>query len=387
MSLPVPALIVAGEASGDHHAAALATCLSRQHPVAWFGLGGDALQAAGAELVEHARAVSILGLVEVVAHLPRIYRIVQKLLREVDRRRPRLAVLVDLPGVNLELGLARQLHARGIPVVYFIPPQIWAWRAGRLRSLQRYVRKVLCIFPFEENIYHRAGMDVEYVGHPLVDCTAATMTQEEFFTQYHLDPRRPLVCLLPGSRNQEVVRHLPCMLAAAELLQKKHRAQFVLVRAPTVNPKVLASQLRPELDLRVMEGPVYNALAASTAAVVSSGTATVEAALLATPLVVVYRVARMTWWLGRGLVRSPYYSMVNLLAGQPVVPELIQHEFTAEGVAREVSHLLGDSDAREAMKRELHGVRRRLGEPGAIERASRAILALLPRPTPAAALS
>ncbi|MFQ5926003.1 MAG: lipid-A-disaccharide synthase, partial [Terriglobia bacterium] len=326
-------------------------------------------------------------LVEVVAHLPRIYRIVEKLLEEVDRRQPRLAVLVDLPGVNLDLGLARRLHARGIPVVYFIVPQIWAWRAGRLRKLQRYVRKVLCIFPFEEHIYQRAGMDVEYVGHPLVGSVAPTMTQEQFFTQHHLDPNRPLVCLLPGSRNQEVARHLPHLLAAASLLQKKHPVQFVLVRAPTVNPKVLESRLRPELDLRMVAGPVYNALAASAVAVVSSGTATVEAALLATPLVVVYRVAPLTWWLGRPLMRIPYYSMVNLLASQPVAPELIQHDFTPERVAREVSRLLTDTEAREAMKRELCVVRGRLGEPGAIERAGRALLNLLPRPVPTPALS
>lgn len=385
MTPPVSALIVAGEASGDQHAAALVSCLSRRHPVAWFGLGGDALQAAGVELIEHARAVNVLGLFEVVAHLPRIYRIFRKLLAEVERRRPSLAVLVDFPDFNLRL--ARHLHARGIPVVYFIAPQLWAWRAGRLRTLERYVRRVLCIFPFEQAIYQRAGMDVEYVGHPLVDRTTPTMTRDEFFAHCQLDPGCPLVCLLPGSRNQEVVRHLPRMLTAAQLLQEKQRVQFVLVRAPTVDPKILQSQLRPQFGVRVVEGPAYDALAASSAAVVSSGTATVEAALLETPLVVVYRVAPLTWWLGRRLVRTPYYSMVNLIAGQPVVPELIQHDFTPERVAREVSRLLTEADAREAMKRELRTVRARLGEPGAIERASRAVLSLLPQLAPASSLS
>ncbi|MBI4462127.1 MAG: lipid-A-disaccharide synthase [Acidobacteria bacterium] len=379
MMAPASALIVAGEASGDLHAAALVRNVSQQYPVTWFGLGGDALADAGVELVEHARAVTVLGLFEVLAHLPRIYRVFRKLLTEVDRRKPRLAVLVDFPDFNLRL--ARQLHRRGIQVVYFIAPQIWAWRSGRLRSFQRYVRKVLCIFPFEEDIYQRARVEVEYVGHPLVDRAAPTMTREQFCLQYHLDPRRPLVCLLPGSRNQEVVRHLPVLLAAARRLQEKHPVQFVLVRASTVEKELIERHLRGDVEIRRVEGPVQNAMAASQVAVVSSGTATVEAALVETPFVVIYRVARLTWWLGRPLVRTPYYSMVNLIAERRVVPELVQNEFTPTRVAEEVNRLLEDANARETMKRELRAIRARLGPPGAIERASRAVLSLLGQPT------
>lgn len=380
MSSPLSALIVAGEASGDQHAAALVASLSRQCPLAWFGLGGDALAAAGVELVEQARTVSVLGLSEVVRHLPRIYGVFRKLLAEVDRRRPRLAVLVNFPDFNLRL--AEKLHQRDIPIVYFIPPQVWAWRARRVRVLKRTVRKVLCIFPFEETIYQRAGIEVEYVGHPLVDCAQPAMTREDFVARHGLDSSNPIVSLLPGSRNQEVIRHLPPMLAAAQLLQEKHRLQFLLVRAPTVEKDMVQSARRTGLELRVIEGPVYDALAASQVAVVASGTATVEAALLETPMVVVYRVAPATWWLGRLLVHTPHYSMVNLMAGQSVVPELIQKDFTPERVAQLVEELLVNQERREQMKKKLREVRAQWGEAGAIERASRAILSLLPRPVP-----
>lgn len=385
MSQPLSAFIAAGEASGDQHAAALVHALARHYPLAWFGLGGDEMQAAGVELVEHARSINVLGIIEILAHVPRIYGVFRKLVREIERRRPRLAVLVDLPGFNLHL--APRLDALGIPVVYFIPPQLWAWRPWRVRILKRHVRKVLCIFSFEERFYQEAGLDVAYIGHPLVERAVPTMTRTDFFARHHLDARVPLVCLLPGSRNQEVARHLPRMQAAAELLRERGPVQFLVVRAPTVDAQTVRRYWMEQPCARVVEGPVYNALAASTAAVVSSGTATVEAVLLETPLVVVYQVAPLTWWLGRPLVRVPYYSMVNLIAGHRVVPELIQNDFTSERVADEISHLLSSDTAREAMKSQLRAVRARLGEPGAIERASRAILSLLPRPAPASLVS
>ncbi len=380
MTASIPALIVAGEASGDQHAAALAACVADQQAVAWFGIGGDAMQAAGVELVEHARRVNVLGLAEVVQHLPRIYRVFRRLLAEVDRRQPRLAVLVDFPDFNLRL--ARRLHTRGIPVIYFIAPQIWAWRAGRLRAIQRDVCKVLCIFPFEEAIYRRAGVDVEYVGHPLVGRAVARLSREQFLARYGLTPAKSIVCLLPGSRNQEVARHLPILLAAAERLQKSHGAQFLLVRAPMVERTLVAGLLAKaaETQVTLIEDSTYDALAYSEVAVVSSGTATVEAALLQTPMVVVYRVAPLTWWLGRWLVQTPYYSMVNLIAGGSIVPELIQAAFTPARVAKEAADLLNQTQLQQKMKRELRVVGERLGKPGAIERAGRAVLSLLAQP-------
>lgn len=373
---PLPALIVAGEASGDRHGAALAAALPRHLPVAWFGLGGDAMAAAGVELIRHAREVSVLGIFELLRHLPRLYGIERALRAEIARRQPRFAVLVDLPGINLRL--ARWLHRRGIPVIYFVAPQLWAWRPRRMKFLRRYVRQLLCIFPFEEEFFRRAGVPVEYVGHPLVDAARPSLSREEFFRRHRLRPDGPTLCLLPGSRNQELARHLPLLLeAAARLRQNRPMAQFTLVQASTVDPGLVQSLLAraPNLPLTVIKESPYNALAWCDLAVISSGTATVEALLLETPMVVVYRVAAPSWWVGKLLVRTPHYSMVNLIAGQRLVPELIQSDFTPARVVAEVERLLSDPAARGRIQKELGQVKQRLGPPGAIERACRAVAA------------
>lgn len=371
------ALIVAGEASGDRHGAALAAALPRHLPAEWFGIGGDQMAAAGVELVSHARAVNVLGIVEVVLHLPRIYGVYRKLLAEVDRRQPRFAVLIDFPDFNLRL--ARQLHRRGIPVIYFIAPQMWAWRPGRVKLLRRYTRKLICIFPFEEEFFRKAGVNVEYVGHPLVDLAKPTLTREQFLARHRLRPGEATVCLLPGSRNQEVARHLPVMLEAAARLAAHRSVQFTLVRANTVEPALVQRLLARggQLSVTVIEDSPYNALASAEAAVISSGTATVEALLVGTPMVVVYRVAAPSWWVGKLLVRTPHYSMVNLLAGKKLVPELIQSEFTPARVAEEVERLLSDTAARARIQTELGRLKTTLGAPGAIERACRAVVAAL----------
>jgi lipid-A-disaccharide synthase len=372
---PISALIVAGEASGDRYGAELAAEVRRRWPVEWFGIGSDQMEAAGVELVTHAREMAVVGIFEVVSHLPRIYGFYRRLLAEVDRRRPRFAVLIDFPDFNLRL--AGQLHRRGIPVIYFVAPQMWAWRPGRVEQLRRYVRKLLCIFPFEEEWFRQRGVEVEYVGHPLLDAARTTLGREEFFTRHQLDPDVPTICLLPGSRKQEVRRHLPLMLEAAAQLIRQRELQFTLVRANTVEPeqiRALAARA-PRVPLTVVAENPYNALASSELAVISSGTATVEALLLRVPMVVVYRVAASTWHLGRPLVNTPHYSMVNLLAGERLVPELIQHDFTPERVAAEVSKLLDDPAGRGRIQEVLGSVAERLGPPGAIERAVGALAA------------
>lgn len=370
------AVIVAGEASGDAHGAALAAALPRHLPVRWFGLGGDAMAAAGVELIRHAREVSVVGIFEVLRHLPRVLGVERALRAEIARRRPQFAVLIDLPDINLRL--ARWLHRRGIPVIYFVAPQLWAWRPGRVKFLRRYVRKLICIFPFEEEYFRRAGVEVEYVGHPLVDAAKPTLRREKFFERYRLRPDGLTICLLPGSRNQELERHLPLLLEAATRLYEAHPAlQFTLVQASTVAPPLLKALLAraPTLPLTIIEDSPYNALAWCDLAVISSGTATVEATLLETPMVVVYRVAAPSWWLGKLLVRTSHYSMVNLLAGQRLVPELIQSEFTPGRVVAEVERLLSDPAARARIQKELGQVKQRLGPSGAIERACRAVAA------------
>jgi lipid-A-disaccharide synthase len=369
------ALIVAGEASGDQHAAALAAELHRRAGVAWFGVGGDQMAAAGVELLTHARELSVLGIFELLEHLPRLYRFERRLRAEILRRRPSFAVLVDLPGTNLRL--AAFLHRHGIPVVYFIAPQLWAWRPGRVRFLRRYVRKLLCIFPFEEEWFRRRGVEVEHVGHPLVDSTRASMSRAEFVRPHGLAADRPIVCLLPGSRQQEIERHLPAMLDAAAALAARTAVQFVLVEAATVEPARVDRALaaRGRVSLTVLRECPYNALAAADLAVISSGTATVEGLLLGTPMVVVYRVAAPSWWAGKLLVRTPHYSMVNLIAGRRLVPELIQSDFTPERLTAEMERLLSDKEARQRIQRELKALGQRLGPSGAIPRAARAVAA------------
>lgn len=369
------ALIVAGEASGDQHAAALAGELRRRFGVEWFGVGGDQMAAAGVELVTHARELSVLGIFELLEHLPRLYRFERHLRREILRRQPGFAVLVDMPGINLRLSAF--LHRHGIPVVYFIAPQLWAWRPGRVRFLRRYVRKLLCIFPFEEEWFRSRGVEVEHVGHPLVDSARASLSQEGFLARHRLSTDRLTVCLLPGSRHQEIERHLPAMLEAATTVAKRQPLQFVLVEAATVDPERVRRLLPPEKQLRltILRESPYNALAAADLAVISSGTATVEALLMETPMVVVYRVAPPSWWAGKLLVRTPYYSMVNLIAGGRVVPELIQSEFTAARLAEEMERLLSDKAARERIKTDLRALKQQLGSAGAIPRAATAVAA------------
>lgn len=371
------ALIIATEASADRHGARLAACLREQLGLDWFGIGGDAMKEAGVDLLAHAREFSILGIFEILRHYPRLYGVARRVLAEADRRKPKIAILLDSPGFNLHM--CRQLHKRGVPVVYFIAPQLWAWRPRRIKYLRRYVRKLLCIFPFEEDYFRSRGVEADYIGHPLVENAKATLSREDFFRASGLNPGLPLITLMPGSRNQEVRRHLPVILAAAEKIRQKHNVQFCLVQPDTVDSTLLKTLLAPakKLPLTLIHDTPYNALAWSEAAVISSGTATVEALLLQTPMVVVYRVTAASWMVGRMLIRTPFYSMVNLIAGEKLAPELIQSDFTPGKLAAELDTLLCDTEARQRIQQMLGEVKERLGPSGAIERAAHIVAPLL----------
>ncbi len=371
-----PVLIVAGERSGEVYGAELARALrARLGAIEILGCGGDAMREAGVETVIDAHAISMAGIVEVVAGLPRVYRAFHALLDEVDRRKPALAVLIDFPDFNLRL--AKKLKQRGIPVVYFVSPQVWAWRKGRLRQIKATVTKMLCIFDFEEAMYREAGVPVEYVGHPLVDLARARMTRDEFLAKAKLDPSVTTVALLPGSREKEVEFNLPPLVAAAASLAARRKIQFVIPVAATLRQVWMEALIRRQGSgaavIRTVPGATHDALAHSDVAVVASGTATVEAALHARPMVVVYRVAPLTWLFGRLLVRVPYYSMVNLLAGKELVKELMQSDFTAGKVAGQVEYLLDHTEARAKMAGALGALRARLGPGGAIGKAAEAI--------------
>ncbi|MGD1101395.1 MAG: lipid-A-disaccharide synthase [Terriglobia bacterium] len=373
-------MIVAGERSGDIYGAGLAQALQARLPgLEVFGCGGEAMRQAAVDTVVDSHQIAIAGITEVVSGIPRVYRAFHQLLDEVDRRQPQLAILIDFPDFNLRM--ARQLKKRRIPVVYFVSPQVWAWRKRRVRKLKERIAKMIVIFDFEEEIYKRAGVPVEYVGHPLVDMVRPHLTREEFFAKVGLDASVQTVALLPGSRPKEVSTNLPVMLDAATRLTLNRKLQFVVAVAPTIDSRWLETTLLEcyvgRATVRTAVHATYDALQHSEVAVVASGTATLEAALRERPMVVVYRVSALTWLVGKLLVNVPYYSMVNILAKKELVPELMQHDFNAPNVAARVEYLLDHPEAREEMIRGYQALKPRLGQGGAIERAADAMVGVL----------
>jgi lipid-A-disaccharide synthase len=366
-------LLSCGEPSGDLYGGELLRHLRALVPgLTVMGLGGDHAKAHGAHLVAHVRELAVVGLVEVVRHLGRLRGIFRRLLEEVDRERPDLAVLIDYPDFNLRL--ASELKRRGIPVVYYISPQVWAWRRRRVQEIRRTVARMLVIFPFEEKLYQEAGVPVTFVGHPLVDLVRPADDYEELLESLGLRPAATVVSLLPGSRAKEVAQNLPPMVgAAAEMIRRRPDLRFLLAVAPALDRASLRAPFGT-LPVTAVQGQTLAALEAAQVAVVASGTATVEAALLATPMVVVYRVSPVTYALGRPFVRVPHFAMVNLIAERRVVTELIQRDFTPRRVAAEALGLLDDAARLEAMRGDLLGVRSRLGQPGASARAAEAVL-------------
>jgi lipid-A-disaccharide synthase len=376
---PIPLLLSAGEASGDMYAARLASALRARMDVQIFGMGGTQMQAAGVELVMHYQEVSVVGITEIVKHLPSLMKAMDRMVAEAERRKPALAILTDFPGFHLRL--ARKLQPKGIRNVYYICPQFWAWRPWRANLIRRRFEKALCIFPFEEEFFSKAGVNTEFIGHPLVGTVCPTKDRKQFCDSHSLVPGRPVVAVLPGSRNAELAHHLPVLQEACARINAKMPVQFVIPAAHSKDIAQLQSGWPHGLKLSVVEGETYDALAAADTAIVSSGTATVEAALLDAPMVVVYRVSPLTATLAKPLVRTPYFAMVNLIAEKRVVPELVQDDFTPDRVAAETLQLLQNPNARRTMRMGLAEVRKRLGPPGAVERAADAITRLLAKGT------
>jgi lipid-A-disaccharide synthase len=368
-------LLSAGEASGDMYAARLAIALKQRANIEIFGMGGPQMRAAGVDIVTDYSELSVVGITEILSHLPCLLRAMRRLVNEAERRKPAFAILTDFPGFHLRL--ARKLKGRGIQNVYYICPQFWAWRPWRVRVVRRRFAQALCIFPFEEKFFGDAGVPVKFIGHPLVGAVHASLDRQDFCCEQSLDPQKKIVTILPGSRSAELRQHLPIIREACQRIYRESQAQFVIAAAPQTNLALLREAWPPQLPLKIVVGQTYNALAAADAAIVSSGTATVEAALLNVPMVVVYRVTPLTALLAKPLVRTPFFSMVNLIAGKSAVPELIQNDFTSDLVAAEVLRLLNDQATREVLRHDLAQVRQRLGPPGAVDRAADAILQLL----------
>jgi lipid-A-disaccharide synthase len=355
-------LVSAGEASGDLYASLVVDELRRRWPDAgFFGCTGPCLRASGVRTVVDAASLAVVGLLEVVAHIPRIYGEYRKLLAAAREEKPDLAILTDSPDFHLRV--ARRLHGQGVPVVYLVAPQAWAWRKGRLKAMRRTLRRVLCIFPFEEAFFAREGVKATYIGHPLTGLVAPSLSREEFFRKHELAAGRPLIAVLPGSRRGEAARHLPAVLDAVERLCREQALNLILPASATTGAAFFRERMGSS-PVRVIEGESWDAMAHADLVLAASGTVTVEAALLGTPMVTFYKVTPPSWVAGKLLVRVPFYSMVNLIAGRAVVPELMQSRMTGETIAREARRLLADPDARARMKAGLTEVREKLSQAG-----------------------
>jgi lipid-A-disaccharide synthase len=389
--------ISAGEASGEHYGALLVEALTRQLAVdgrtaRFFGMGGERMESAGLEVVVRSEEMAVMGLTEVVRHLPRIYGEFRKLKRILRERRPDVAVLIDFPEIHFRL--AKELHRLGIPVIFFVSPQLWAWKKHRIKLVRRFVDKMLVIFPFEEPFYRGQGVEAEFVGHPLADLPLPAICRKQFAAENGLDPEKTWIGLLPGSRPKEIQDLLPEMLQAAWALEERKalaqmKFEFLLPLAPTLNAaqreavQTLVDNHGLGLDIRLVRD-ARAALFHARASVVASGTATVEAALIGNPFVVVYRVSPLTYAIAKRVVTVPHVAMVNLIAGKRAVPELIQDDFTAANIVQEIEPLLPDGAARQSMMKELgriHGLLNTRpatsGENGAIGRVAEITLELL----------
>jgi lipid-A-disaccharide synthase len=340
------------------YGAQLIEALHRRDPqLAFFGVGGDRMRAAGCDTVVDTKDLAVVGITEILSHLPKIYSRYQHLIKEADKRKPDLAIVIDSPAFNWRV--ARQMKKRKIPTVYYVAPQFWAWRQGRVRLLRDYIDKALVIFPFEEKFYRDRGVDATFVGHPLAELPHPTIERQDYAEQSRIDPAKHWITLMPGSRVKEVRMNLPTILEAATKLGPAY--EFLLPVAPTLDRAFLQNQVNEQRITLVPES--LPALWHSRAGIVASGTATVEAAMMSTPFLMVYRVSPLTYLLGKSRVKVPHFAMVNLIAGEEVVPELVQRDFTAEKVVAKMNEILPEGPARDQMLEDLAKVKSKLHAP------------------------
>lgn len=368
-------LFVAGEASGDLHGAAVIRELRGMAPdIETAGIGGDLMAGEGMRVVHHIRDLSFMGFIEVVKNLRMIRRVEGELAAEMDARPPDVAVLIDYPGFNLRF--AREVKRRGIPVVYYISPQVWAWNRGRVRKMARLVDRMNVIFPFEAEIYRKAGINVEFVGHPLAEHLGTRGTRREFFEKHGLEPGKKLLALFPGSRPQEIEKILPVMVETARRLERSHHTQAALGVSANLGAAAVNAFVPGDAPVKILEHATHDLMAFADVAIVTSGTATLETGWFGTPMIVVYRTSPLTFLIGRLLVNVPWIGLVNIVAGKKIVAEFIQWHMTADRLAAEAGSLLDDPSRAAAMRRDLSVIREKLGGPGASQRVARGILEL-----------
>ncbi len=365
-------LIIAGETSGDTHGAALVQSLQECDPdIAITGIGGNKMRDAGMELLYHVREMSFMGFAEVVKHLPFIRRVMNELESWVEHHKPDAIILIDYPGFNLRF--ARRMKNLNLPVYYYISPQVWAWGKNRLKKMHKLVDRMFVIFPFEEELYRQHDVNAEFVGHPLVEEIRAVKSKRAFFDEISFNPEITTIGLLPGSRHQEIERHLEDMVEAVEILRRQYDEplQFCLAVAPDRDPDEFT--LASEAGITLVQERTYEVMQNSDIAVVSSGSATLELAYFGTPMVIIYKTSSLTWWLGNLLVDMPYIGLANIVAEKKVLPELLQSEASSTNIAVEVLKYLKDPSYQKEVRSELQAVRRKLGEPGAGRRVAESI--------------
>jgi len=370
-------LIVAGENSGEKHGANLVRQFKHLQPsFTFYGIGGKNMAEQDVSLLYSVEDLAVVGIFEVITHLPRIRNIFNHIKKETIKQRPIAAVLIDSPDFNLRL--AKHLKKSSIPVLYYISPTVWAWRTKRLRSIKKTVNKMLLIFPFEEKIYAERGIPATYVGHPLKETVKISMTKKEFFHKYHLDPEKKLVAILPGSRKSEIKFHMPILNQIIKNLSQEWNVQFILLLAENLIETYVSSFLsKPSPSVQILSKDGYEAMAYSDIALSSCGTANLEAALLGTPVVAFYRISPLTYYAGIKLMKIKNFSIVNILAGKKIIPELIQRNFTAANLLDEIRKIFESERVRSAMKAEYEKIRLLLGENIASENAARELEKIL----------
>lgn len=375
-------MISVGEASGDLHGASVAHALKNIQPnIKMFGMGGQAMQEAGVEIVYDIADLGVIGFVEVIKNLPRLFKLRDNLAELMEQERPDALVIIDYPDFNMRL--AKIAKEKGIPVISYISPSVWAWRKGRAKEVANIVEKVAAIFPFEADVYREAGANVTFVGHPLLDIVKATMSKTEAYEYFNADAGKPVVLLLPGSRQQEIMSLLPVMLAAAEkIVAEVPECQFFLPVASTISREMLQNIIdQYKITVVLTDKHTYDLMNIANVAIAASGTVTLEAALLGLPTVIIYKMAALTYLLGKLLVKIPYISLPNIIAGRKVVPELLQYAVTADNIANEIIPILLDAHLHQTMVQDLAEVQQKLGAAGAVERVAKEILTIAKGPS------
>ncbi|MEW6685484.1 MAG: lipid-A-disaccharide synthase [Candidatus Edwardsbacteria bacterium] len=363
-------MIVAGEASGDLHGSFLVKELKKlNQDIEIFGIGGERLQDEGVELLYHIKEMSVVGFFEVIRYLPFFYQVLQKLKKVLRKYRPNLLILIDYPGLNLRL--AKIAKTEGIPILYYISPQVWAWGKNRLKKIAQTVNKMVVVFPFEKEIYQKAGVDVEWTGHPLLDVVKVKLSKEDFFSRFSVDKKYPLLGFLPGSRREEVKRMLPIMLKTAEKIKEDiPNLQLCLGLAPQVKKEVENILKKSSLEIRIVSDFIYEMMQYATLLLVASGTATLEAGILGTPMVILYKTSFFSWLIAKKLVKVKHIGLVNIVAGKRIIPEFLQYDAQPGAIALMAQMLLLEGRPREVVTKELRQIRKKLGEAGASRRAA-----------------